>query len=133
VFLGGIITAWADWPWVFLINVPVGIAVLALASKLLPKGTKQKGKVDYVGAITVTAALLILVYAIVTANDIGWTSSQTISMLSVASVLFFAFLYIQTKRKEPLLPLNIFKTRNLLSSNIVMGLLGAAWIPMWFF
>ena len=133
VFLGGIITAWIDWTWVFFINVPIGLAVLALAPKLLPKVEKQKGRVDYAGAITVTGALILLVYAIVTANDIGWTSLQTLSMLSVAGVLFFAFLYMQSKKKEPLLPLNIFKTPNLLISNFVIGLLGAAWIPMWFF
>jgi MFS family permease len=81
----------------------------------------------------VTGALLVLVYAIVTANDIGWTSIQIVSLLSIASIMFAAFLYIQRRKKDPLLPLNIFKTRNLLVSNIVMGLLGAAWIPMWFF
>jgi EmrB/QacA subfamily drug resistance transporter len=133
VFLGGIITAWVDWTWVFLINVPIGIAVLALAPKLLPKGAIQKGRVDYAGAITVTGALVLLVYAIVTANEIGWTALQTLATLSIAGVLLLGFLYVQSKSKEPLLPLNIFKTRNLLASNIVMGLLGAAWIPMWFF
>lgn len=133
VFLGGIITAWVDWTWVFLINVPIGIAVLALAPKLLPKGAIQKGRVDYAGAITVTGALVLLVYAIVTANEIGWTALQTLATLSIAGVLLLGFLYMQSKSKEPLLPLNIFKTRNLLASNIIMGLLGAAWIPMWFF
>jgi EmrB/QacA subfamily drug resistance transporter len=133
VFLGGIITAWVDWTWVFLINVPIGIAVLALAPKLLPKGVIQKGKVDYAGVITVTGALILLVYAIVAANEIGWTALQTLASFSIAGALFFGFLYIQKKSKEPLLPLNIFKIRNLLASNIVMGLLGAAWIPMWFF
>lgn len=133
VFLGGIITAWIDWTWVFLINVPIGIAVLALAPKLLPKGIIQKGKVDFTGAVTMTSALILLVYAIVTANDVGLTSSQTIITVSVAAVLFFAFIYMQNRKKEPLLPLNIFRTPNLLASNIVMGLLGAAWIPMWFF
>jgi EmrB/QacA subfamily drug resistance transporter len=133
VFLGGIITAWIDWTWVFLINVPIGIAVLTLALKLLPKAAKQKGNVDYAGAVTVTGALILLVYAIVTANEIGWTALQTLSTLSVATALFSSFLYIQSKRKEPLLPLNIFRTPNVLASNLVMGLLGAAWIPMWFF
>lgn len=63
VFLGGIITAWIDWTWVFLINVPIGIAVLALAPKLLPKGIKQKGRVDYLGAVTVTGALILSLFA----------------------------------------------------------------------
>ena len=133
VFLGGIITAWVDWTWVFLINVPIGIAVLALAPKLLPKGIIQKGKVDFTGAVTITSALILLVYAIVTANEIDLTSLQTVIPLSTAAVLFFAFIYMQNKKKEALLPLNIFRSPNLLASNIVMGLLGAAWIPMWFF
>jgi EmrB/QacA subfamily drug resistance transporter len=133
VFLGGIITAWIDWTWVFLINVPIGIVVLALAPKLLPKGIIQKGKIDFTGAVTMTSALILLVYAIVTANDVGLTSFQTVITLSIAAAFFFAFIYMQNKKKEPLLPLNIFRTPNLLASNIIMGLLGAAWIPMWFF
>jgi EmrB/QacA subfamily drug resistance transporter len=133
VFLGGIITAWLDWPWVFLINVPVGIAVLVLTPKLLPRAIKRKGSVDYLGAISVTSALVLLVYAIVTANDVGWMSMQTIFLMASVSVMVGAFLVIQRRKKEPLIPLNIFKTRNLLASNIVMALLGAAWIPMWFF
>src|ERR671918_105087 len=133
VFLGGIITAWVDWSWVFLINVPVGLAVLALTPKLLPKGVKHTGKIDYTGALSITGALVLLVYAIVTANDIGWLSVQTISMLSIAGLMFALFLTIQRRKKEPLIPLSIFKVPNLLASNIAMALLGASWIPMWFF
>jgi EmrB/QacA subfamily drug resistance transporter len=133
VFLGGIITAWVDWSWVFLINVPVGLAVLALTPKLLPRGVKQKGKIDYTGALSITGALILLVYAIVTANDIGWMSVQTISLMSIAGLVFALFLVIQRQKKEPLIPLNIFRTPNLLASNIAMALLGASWIPMWFF
>ena len=132
VFLGGIITAWIDWSWVFLINVPVGLAVVALTPKLLPKGVKQKGNIDYTGALSITGALVLLVYAIVTANDIGWMSVQTISFLSIAGLMFALFLTIQRRKKEPLIPLNIFRIPNLLASNIAMALLGASWIPMWF-
>jgi EmrB/QacA subfamily drug resistance transporter len=133
VFLGGIITAWVDWSWVFLINVPIGIAVLALTRTLLPQGTRQKGSVDYPGAISITGALILLVYAIVTANDAGWSSVQTVSLLLTSAGLLGVFTIIQKRSREPLMPLRIFKTPNLLSSNIVMALLGAAWIPMWFF
>ena len=133
VFLGGIITAYVDWTWVFLINVPIGIAVLALTRSLIPQGTRQKGRVDYLGAISITGALILLVYAIVTANDAGWTSVQTVSLLLTSAALFGAFIIIQKRSREPLMPLRIFKTSNLLASNIVMALLGAAWIPMWFF
>ncbi|HEX7208363.1 MAG TPA: MFS transporter [Nitrososphaeraceae archaeon] len=133
VFLGGIITAWIDWSWVFLINVPVGLAVVALTPKLLPKGVKQKGNIDYTGALSITGALVLLVYVIATANDIGWMSVQTISLLSIAGLMFALFLTIQRRKKEPLIPLDIFRIPNLLASNITMALLGASWIPMWFF
>jgi EmrB/QacA subfamily drug resistance transporter len=134
VFLGGLLTAWVDWSRVFLVNVPIGIAVLALTWKLLPQSTRrQKGRVDYLGAISITGALILLVYAIVTANDAGWTSLQTVSLLLTSAALLGAFTIIQKRSREPLMPLRIFKTPNLLASNIVMALLGAAWIPMWFF
>jgi MFS family permease len=124
VFLGGIITAYVDWSWVFLINVRT----------LIPQGKRrQQGPVDYLGAFSITGALILLVYAIVTANDTGWTSVQTVSLLMISAALLGAFTIIQKRSREPLMPLRIFKTPNLLASNIVMALLGAAWIPMWFF
>jgi EmrB/QacA subfamily drug resistance transporter len=133
VFLGGIITAWFDWPWVFLINVPIGIAVIALIPRLIPQGVKKKGRVDYLGALTITASIGLLIYSIVTANENGWTSIQTTLLLSISIALFVGFIAIEKRSKEPLIPLHIFKTPNLLSSNIVMALLGASWVSMWFF
>jgi MFS family permease len=133
VFLGGIITAWVDWPWVFLINVPIGLAVLALIPKLIPNGVKKKGGIDYFGALTITASLGLLIYSIVTANENGWTSMQTILLLSLSIALFVGFIAIEKRSREPLIPLHIFKIPNLLSSNIVMALLGASWVSMWFF
>jgi EmrB/QacA subfamily drug resistance transporter len=133
VFLGGILTAYVDWSWVFLINVPIGVAVLALTWVLIPQGTRQKGRVDYLGAISITGTLILLVYALVTANDVGWASVQTVSLLLTSAALLGAFTITQKRSREPLMPLRIFKTHNLLASNIVMALLGAAWIPMWFF
>jgi EmrB/QacA subfamily drug resistance transporter len=134
VFLGGIITAWLDWPWVFLINVPIGIAVLFLVPKLLPQGERKKGNVDILGALTITVSLTLLVYSIVTANEVGWLSMQTVSLLAGSIVSMTAFIAIEKKSRAPLVPLHIFKTtKNLLSSNVVMALLGAAWVSMWFF
>lgn len=133
VFLGGIITAYVDWSWVFLVNIPIGIAVLALTGMLLPHGKRHKGRVDYLGAFSITGALILLVYAIVTANDAGWSSLKTVSLLLTSTGLLGAFIVIQKRSREPLIPLRIFKTSNLLASNVVMALLGAAWIPMWFF
>ena len=133
VFLGGIITAYVDWSWVFLLNVPIGLAVLALAKPLLPASVKQIGKIDYPGALSITSALILLVYSIVTANEAGWMSIQTNASLAASIALFAGFAVIEKRSKEPLIPLRIFQVRNLLPSNIVMALLGAAWIPMWFF
>jgi EmrB/QacA subfamily drug resistance transporter len=133
VFLGGILTAYVDWSWVFLVNVPIGIAVLALTWKLLPQSTRQKGRVDYFGAVSITGALILLVYAIVTANDARWSSLQTVSLMLTSTGLLGAFIMIQKRSRDPLIPLRIFRTTNLLASNVVMALLGAAWIPLWFF
>jgi EmrB/QacA subfamily drug resistance transporter len=133
VFLGGIVTAWFDWPWVFLINVPIGIAVLALIPRLIPQGVKKKGRVDYLGALTITASVGLLIYSIVTANEYGWTSIQTTMLLSISIALFVGFITIEKRSKEPLIPFHIFKTPDLVSSNIVMALLGASWVSMWFF
>ncbi len=133
VFLGGVITEWLTWPWTFLINVPLGLLVLALVPAVLRKFVRSSGRVDWLGAITVTGALVSLVYSIVTAETIGWASAQTLSLLAIAAVLLVIFLVIQARRREPLLPLAIFKAPNLAAGNLVMGLLGAAWIPLWFF
>lgn len=100
VFLGGIITAWVDWSWVFLINVSIGMAVLGLSTKLLPKVSRRKGSIDYLGALFITGALILVVYAIVTANDNGWTSVQTIVPLSISSLMFILFFRIQRKKER---------------------------------
>ncbi|SFN41071.1 drug resistance transporter, EmrB/QacA subfamily [Chryseobacterium oleae] len=133
VFLGGAITEWLSWHWVFLINIPIGIAVLLFSKNLLFKGTTQKGKVDIAGALFATAALILAVYAIVSAEGAGWKSMQTIGLLALSILLLIVFLMIQKQKKEPLVPLSIFKVPNLSPGNLVMALLAAAWIPLWFF
>lgn len=133
VFFGGAITQWLSWHWVFLINIPLGLLVLLLSPGLLLKGTTQKGKVDVLGAILATAALILMVYAIVSAEGAGWASLQTIGLLALSIALFIVFLIIQKNKREPLVPLSIFKVPNLSPGNLVMGLLAAAWIPLWFF
>ena len=133
VFLGGAITEWLSWHWVFLINIPIGLAVLFYSKRLLFKGSTQKGKVDVAGAILATTALVLAVYGIVSAEGAGWQSLQTIGLLALSLVLFIIFFVIQKQKKEPLVPLSIFKVPNLSSGNLVMALLAAAWIPLWFF
>ncbi len=133
VFLGGVLTEWLDWPWVFYVNLPVGIAVLAVAGRLLPEGARRPGKVDVFGGLTITASLSLGVLAIVRAPEIGWSSTGTLVSAVVALGLLGLFVAIQVDRSDPLLPLSIFRAPDLASANVVMALLGAAWVPMWFF
>lgn len=133
VFLGGVITEWLDWRWVFYINIPIALIVLAFSKNYLAAGRKAIGKVDWWGAIVATSSLILLVYAIVTAESVGWLSVQTIGLLIVAVVLLVVFITSQKRKEAPLLPLQIFKVPNLASGNIVMALMAAAWIPLWFF
>lgn len=133
VFLGGVITEWMTWPWTFLINVPLGLLVLALVPAVLRKSPSSTGAIDWFGAISVTGALVSLVYAIVTIESAGFGSPQILTILGISVALFVVFLIAQFVRREPLLPLGIFKARNLAAGNLAMALLGAAWIPLWFF
>lgn len=133
VFLGGVITEWLSWNWTFLINIPVGIFALLYSMKVLPVSVRRKGSIDIVGALAITAALVLAVYAVVTAGQVGWVSTQTITLLIITAVLLIAFFTIQKVKKEPLVPLGIFTAPNLLAGNIAFGLLAAAWIPLWFF
>ncbi|MDR6782358.1 EmrB/QacA subfamily drug resistance transporter [Pedobacter africanus] len=133
VFFGGAITQWLSWQWVFLINIPLGLVVLVLSPNLLLKGTTQKGKVDLLGAILATAAIMLTVYAIVSAEGLGWDSIQTLGLLGTAIALFIVFLIVQKNNREPLVPLSIFRVPNLSAGNLVMALMAGAWIPLWFF
>ena len=133
VFLGGVITEWLSWRWVFLINIPVGLLVLSLCKAYLLEGRTARGRVDVKGALLITASLILMVYAIVSAEGAGWGSVQTLGLLGLAVLLFVIFIATQKSSKEPLLPLSIFKAPNLSAGNIVMGLMAAAWIPLWFF
>lgn len=131
VFLGGVITEWLSWRWTFLINVPIGVLVLMATTSWLPRGIRQRGRVDILGALTSTSGLALTVYSIVTANTAS--GARTMTLLAISAGLFVVFALLQRGRKEPLVPLAIFRAPNLTSGNIVMALLGAAWIPMWFF
>jgi EmrB/QacA subfamily drug resistance transporter len=133
VFLGGLLTDWLDWRWVFLVNVPVALVVLALVRRLLPENMSRRGSLDVLGAVSVTGALSLAVLGIVRAPEVGWTSAETLLTLGAAAVLLGLFLVLQARRREPLMPLSIWRTPDLAVANIAMALLGAAWVPAWFF
>jgi EmrB/QacA subfamily drug resistance transporter len=133
VFLGGVLTEYATWPWVFYINIPIAVLVLAATGAVMPSGGARRGSLDVLGALTVTAGLGAAVYAIVRAPEVGWGSAQTLLVLAGAVVLLAAFLAIQATRRQPLMRLSIFRTPNLAAANVAQLLLGAAWIPMWFY
>ncbi|MEV5987624.1 MFS transporter [Streptomyces sp. NPDC052051] len=132
VFLGGVFTEWLSWPWVFVIYVPIGVATLA-ATGLLPAVAGRRGGVDVLGAVAVTAGLALAVLAVVRAPEAGWGSTGTVLELIAAVVLLALFLVVQKAVREPLMPLAIWRVPRLGSANLAMTLLGAAWIPMWYF
>jgi EmrB/QacA subfamily drug resistance transporter len=131
--LGGYITAHFDWHWNFLINLPIGIAVYLGTLATVPgaSGTAS-GRIDLAGAVTMTASLLLAVYAVVGANDAGWTSVRTLGLLGVAAVLMVLFIVIETRVTRPLVPLAMFRSRTLVNSNLI-GVLWAAAMFGWFF
>jgi EmrB/QacA subfamily drug resistance transporter len=134
VLLGGILTDVLSWHWIFLVNVPVGALVVALTFKLVPDspGFAGKGRLDIGGAVTVTLSLMLAVYAIVNGNQEGWTSVQTLGLLGAAVVLLGIFLAIESNVRAPLVPLGLFRLRNVAVSNVV-GILWAAAMFAWFF
>ncbi len=134
VLLGGILTDTLSWHWIFLVNVPIGVAVIVLTLKLLPAapGSAAGGRVDVAGAVTVTASLMLAVYAIVNGNDTGWTTGQALGLLAGAVVLLALFIGIEARVRSPLVPLALFKLRNIAVANIV-GILWAAAMFAWFF
>ena len=134
VLLGGILTDVLSWHWIFLVNVPVGIAVVALTFWLIPAARVPTAaqRLDVAGAITVTSALMIAVFAIVNGNEVGWTTFRTLGLLTLAAGLLATFLVIESRVESPLMPLGLFRHRNIAVSNVV-GVLWAAAMFAWFF
>ena len=133
VLLGGILTDSLDWHWIFLVNLPIGVLVYVLSLRLLPTArSRAAGRLDVAGAVTVTASLMLAVYAIVNGNQKGWTSTQTTGVLGGAVALLALFLWIEARVGSPLVPLGLFRLRNVATANGV-GVLWAASMFAWFF
>ena len=132
--LGGLLTTALNWHWIFLVNLPIGALVYFFCMRLIP-GDRANGmdaRLDVAGAFTVTAASMLGVYAIVNGKELGWTSAATLGMLGTAVTLLVAFIVIESRVAHPLMPLNLFKLRNVATANVV-GVLWAAAMFAWFF
>jgi MFS family permease len=123
---GGVLTKYLGWEWIFFVNVPVGVLAFALTPRLVRESrSDRRSSPDVAGALTVTAGLALLVYAVSKAPDHGWGSAWTASRLAAAVVLLVAFLIVETRTEYPLMPFSIFRVRTLAGANITGLFLGA--------
>lgn len=133
VLLGGLLTSALSWHWIFLVNLPIGVAV-ALATLRLVPGTRKpyEGRLDLAGAITVTLALTLATYATVNGNEAGWTSPHTLGVLAAALAMLAIFITVEMRVRTPLIPLGLFRHRNLSVASLI-GVLWCAAMFAWFF
>jgi EmrB/QacA subfamily drug resistance transporter len=131
---GGLLTRYAGWPYIFYLNVPIGAAALLLARRVVPESrlASARRRYDPLGAVTVTGALVVLVYAISQAPAVGWTAPRTLALLAASAALLAGFLVVETRAEAPLLPLRLFRLRTLAGSNAVGFLLGASFFSFFF-
>src|ERR1041385_1720053 len=133
VLAGGLLTSALSWHWVFLVNLPIGVAVYAFCTRLLSKdAASAPGKLDLAGAVTITTALMLAVYGIVDGNQAGWTSARTLSLLGGAIALLAVFIVTEMNVSAPLMPLGLFRVKTVAAANI-LGVFWAAAMFAWFF
>ena len=133
VLAGGLLTSALSWHWVFLVNLPIGVAVYAFCTRLLSKdAARAPGKLDLAGAVTITTALMLAVYGIVDGNQAGWTSARTLSLLGGAIALLAVFIVTEMNVSAPLMPLGLFRVKTVAAANI-LGVFWAAAMFAWFF
>jgi EmrB/QacA subfamily drug resistance transporter len=134
VLLGGVLTTTLNWHWIFLVNVPIGLLVYLFSARLLPADKPRTGAVrlDFAGSFTVTSSMMLAVYAIVNGQTLGWSSPTTLGLLGTSVALLIAFLVIEMRVREPLMPLALFKLRNVATAN-ASAVLWAAAMFAWFF
>jgi EmrB/QacA subfamily drug resistance transporter len=134
VLLGGFLTSSLTWSWIFFINVPVGLALVAVSPLLLRESRAELGHrlFDFAGAVTVTSGLMLLVYALTRATEIGWGSAETIGLIAASAALILSFVAIELRSKAPLLPMRIFRLRSLTGANVTSFLVGTALFSQFF-
>jgi len=135
LLLGGILTEQLSWEWIFFVNVPIGIATLALALRYVPesRALQRHATADVPGAVSVTAGLIVLVFAIVKATDYGWGSWKTFGLAAIAVALLAAFVYIEKHSPAPLIRLGIFRVRSIVGANLVMLVVAGGLFSFFFF
>jgi len=135
LLLGGVLTSLLSWQWVFFVNVPVGVTAILLALRFVPESRVEnaRGGVDIWGAVSVTAGLVVLVYALVNAQTAGWVSLPTLGLAAVSAALLSAFIVMQARLRHPLIRLGIFRMRSLTGANLAMLLVAAGMFAMFFF
>ena len=135
LLLGGILTDVLSWPWIFVINVPIGIGTAIAALRYVPesRGVMTHRRFDLAGAVTVTAGLIVLVYAIVTTQEKGWGSLHTLGLSAVAVALLAAFVAIEHRSVAPLVRLGIFRVRTLATANVILFIVVGGLFGMFFF
>jgi len=135
LLLGGILVEYLSWPWIFVINVPVGIATLLLSLRFVPESRDEHAhkSFDVAGAISVTGGLIALVYGIVRSAEKGWTSGEVVLMLALAAALLIAFVVIESRSAEPLVRLSIFSVRTVRGANLSMFIVACGLFAMFFF
>ncbi len=134
VLLGGLLTSTLSWHWIFLVNLPIDIAVYAMCVALLPRVRvpADAARLDVAGALTLTVSLMLAFYVIVGGNEAGWLSPQTVGLIGAALALLAAFIAIEARVAHPLMPLTLFAARNVALANVI-GVLWAAAMFAWFF
>jgi EmrB/QacA subfamily drug resistance transporter len=134
VLLGGVLTEYVGWEWVFFVNAPIGLAAILLAPRLLRESRVEDAirSFDVLGAITVTASLSLLVYTVVKTDEYHWFSGRTLGFFAVSAILMAAFLLIEERAAHPLLPLSIFRLPTIVGANVVGFMLGASIFAMFF-
>jgi EmrB/QacA subfamily drug resistance transporter len=134
VLLGGLLTSYLSWPWIFLVNVPVGVAAIALTPVLLgeSRAALPHRHFDVAGAVSVTTGLMLLVYALTRATSDGWGATTTLVLLAAALALLLTFVAVELHSRAPLLPLRIFRQRTFAAANATMAVVGAATFSQFF-
>jgi EmrB/QacA subfamily drug resistance transporter len=134
VLLGGVLTSYLSWPWIFYLNVPVGLALVLLAPRRLAESRAENAAshFDVAGAATVTASLMVLVYALTRATQSGWSSLSTVTLLAVAAALGASFLAIERRAKSPLVPFEVFRGNTLATANVITTIIASIGFSQFF-